>query len=75
MASCSEPFVAGAAAGQGERNDGGQRPGGHRGQVAEIRRQRLPADPPRIVACRAEIDAVGQHVGRDDDVRLDRRAK
>jgi hypothetical protein len=53
-----------------QRNHCGERPRGHRGQVAQVHAQRLPADASRIVLAKYKIDAVREAIGRHDDVSL-----
>ena len=54
MASSSGLQFAPPVARQGQRNERRERLGGHRRQVAQIRGQRLPADPPRFVLAELE---------------------
>jgi hypothetical protein len=57
---------------QRQRQREGQRPGAAGGQVAEVHRQRLVAQPVRI-GIREEMPAGHQHVGRDREPASGRR--
>jgi hypothetical protein len=55
---------------QSHRYECRERFGGHRGEVAQVGAEGLAADSMEIVGADAEIYAVGEQVGRDDDVRV-----
>ena len=52
--------------GQSQRHHASQGPAGHRGQIAEVDRQRFASHPLRIGSREVEIDAVHEHVNRND---------